>query len=83
MLPLPCTHSFRHETTRSKRAQSANRIVTSQLLDLSLHQRISVGVGHRVRGKLGLPVERDLHFDADKTLSAYADDARTRGHIVA
>jgi hypothetical protein len=36
-----------------------------------------------VRGKLGLPVERDLHFDADKTFSAYADEARTRGHIVA
>ena len=30
-----------------------------------------------VRGKLGLPVERDLHFDADKTISAYADEART------
>jgi hypothetical protein len=24
-----------------------------------------------LRGPLGLPVERDLHFDADKTLSAY------------
>ena len=35
-----------------------------------------------VRGKLGLPIERDLHFDADKPLSAYADNARTRGHIV-
>jgi hypothetical protein len=35
-----------------------------------------------VRGKLGLPVERDLHFDADKTISAYADAARTRGRIV-
>jgi hypothetical protein len=35
-----------------------------------------------VRGKLGLPIERDEHFDADKTLSAYADEARTRGHIV-
>jgi hypothetical protein len=31
-----------------------------------------------VRGKLGLPVERDQHFDADKALSAYADEARTR-----
>jgi hypothetical protein len=28
-----------------------------------------------VRGKFGLPVERDLHFDADKPLSAYADEA--------
>jgi hypothetical protein len=35
-----------------------------------------------LRGPLGLPVERDLHFEADKTLSAYAADARARGHIV-
>jgi hypothetical protein len=34
-----------------------------------------------VRGKLGLPIERDLHFEADKPISAYALDARTRGHI--
>ena len=31
---------------------------------------------------LHFPVERDLHFDADKTISAYADEARARGHIV-
>jgi hypothetical protein len=36
-----------------------------------------------VRGNLGLPIERDLHFDADKYLSEYADEARRRGHIVA
>jgi Protein of unknown function (DUF2958) len=35
-----------------------------------------------LRGPLGLPVERDLHFDADKTLSAYADEARVHGRIV-
>jgi len=35
-----------------------------------------------VRGKLGLPIERDLHFEADKPISAYADEARTHGHIV-
>jgi hypothetical protein len=35
-----------------------------------------------VRGKLGLPVEHDLHFDANKTLSAYADEARAHGRIV-
>jgi len=34
-----------------------------------------------VRGKLGLPIERDLHFEADKPISAYADEARIRGHI--
>jgi Protein of unknown function (DUF2958) len=35
-----------------------------------------------VRGKLGLPIECDLHFEADKPTSAYADEARSRGHIV-
>jgi hypothetical protein len=35
-----------------------------------------------VRGKLGLPVERDLHFKANKTISVYAIEARERGHIV-
>jgi hypothetical protein len=30
----------------------------------------------------GLPIERDLHFDADKTLSTYASEARERGRIV-
>jgi hypothetical protein len=35
-----------------------------------------------VRGKLGLPIECDLHFEADKPISAYADESRTRGHIV-
>ena len=35
-----------------------------------------------LRGPLGLPVERDLHFDANKTLSAYAEEARAHGRIV-
>jgi hypothetical protein len=35
-----------------------------------------------VRGKLGLPVERDCHFVANKTILAYADEARASGHIV-
>jgi hypothetical protein len=35
-----------------------------------------------VRGKLGLPIERDRHFEADKTISAYTDEARSHGHIV-
>jgi hypothetical protein len=35
-----------------------------------------------LRGPLGLPVERDSHFDAAKTLSAYADEARAHGRIV-
>ncbi|WP_407167916.1 DUF2958 domain-containing protein [Bradyrhizobium sp. ORS 111] len=36
-----------------------------------------------VRGRLGLPVERDLHFVADKPLSGYAEEARIKGRIVA
>ena len=36
-----------------------------------------------VRGKLGLPVERDLYFTATKTLSAYADEARARRAVCA
>ena len=36
-----------------------------------------------VRGPLGLPIERDLHFEADKPISAYAEEARARGRIAA
>jgi len=36
-----------------------------------------------VRGKLGLPVERDRHFEADKSISAYAEEARQLQRIVA
>lgn len=36
-----------------------------------------------VRGGLGLPIERDLHFRAEKRLSAYARDARLGGRIIA
>lgn len=35
-----------------------------------------------VRGRLGLRVERDLHFRATKPLSAYALDARRAGMII-
>jgi len=43
---------------------------------------VSLAELRTVRGKLGLPVERDEHFDADKTLSVYADEARQHGGIV-
>lgn len=36
-----------------------------------------------IRGRMGLPVERDLHFTAEATLTAYADRARQAGRIVA
>lgn len=36
-----------------------------------------------LRGPLGLPVERDLYFRADKAISVYARDARRAGRIVA
>jgi hypothetical protein len=35
-----------------------------------------------VRGRLGLPVERDLHFVANKPLSAYTAAAQEKGRIV-
>ena len=35
-----------------------------------------------VRGGLGLPVERDLHFVASKRISGYAREARMAGRIV-
>jgi Protein of unknown function (DUF2958) len=35
-----------------------------------------------LRGKLGLSVERDLYFQANKRLSAYAREARLVGRIV-
>ncbi len=36
-----------------------------------------------VRGPLGLPIEQDVHFKADKALSAHAADARTAGRVTA
>lgn len=44
---------------------------------------VSLGEIAAVRGRLGLPVERDLHFRAEKRLSAYARDARLGRRIVA
>lgn len=35
-----------------------------------------------VRGTLGLPIERDLYFEPESTLAAYADHARLRRRIV-
>jgi Protein of unknown function (DUF2958) len=35
-----------------------------------------------VRGGLGLPVERDLHFKPEKPISAFAREARLAGRIV-
>jgi hypothetical protein len=36
-----------------------------------------------VCGHLGLHIERDLFFDADKTLSEYAEEARLKGCVSA
>lgn len=36
----------------------------------------------QLRGKLGLPVERDLHFIGRHRIGVYADRACTAGHIV-
>jgi len=34
-----------------------------------------------LRGPMGLPVERDLHFEADKPISAYAAEAHEHRRI--
>jgi hypothetical protein len=44
---------------------------------------VSLGEIAAVRGRLGLPVERDRHFTADHPLSAYARAAREAGRISA
>lgn len=36
-----------------------------------------------ISGPIGLKIERDLHFTADKTITAYADEARRLGQIAA
>jgi hypothetical protein len=43
---------------------------------------VSLAELRSVRGKLGLPIERDLHFKADKTISIYATEARELSRIV-
>lgn len=45
--------------------------------------RVSITELASVRGPLGLHVERDRYFTADKTLSGYADEARARGYVAA
>jgi len=34
-----------------------------------------------VRGRLGLPIEKDIHFVANMSISAYAKEARSNGMI--
>lgn len=36
-----------------------------------------------VRGRFGLPVERDLAFRADRPISRYADEAKRVGRVIA
>ncbi len=43
---------------------------------------VSLAELQSVRGRFGLPVERDLHFIATKVISAYAREARLAGSIV-
>jgi DUF2958 family protein len=43
---------------------------------------VSLAELQSVRGRLGLPAERDLHFIATKAISAYAREARLAERIV-
>ena len=44
---------------------------------------VSLSELESVRGRLGLAIERDLYFKADRSLSAYAGEARAHNAIVA
>ncbi len=44
---------------------------------------VSISEITSVRGRLGLRIERDLHFQATKTLSEYAEEARQKGCVMA
>lgn len=42
---------------------------------------VSIAELSEVRGWSNLSVERDVHFEATKTLTAYADEARSLGRV--
>jgi hypothetical protein len=44
---------------------------------------VSLSELESVRGRLGLPIERDLHFSPTKMLSIYAEEARRHERIMA
>ncbi len=44
---------------------------------------VSLGELSRLRGPTGLPVERDLYFEPDRTLGEYAAEARSLRRVVA
>jgi hypothetical protein len=56
------------------------------LYDLGLSEPelgyVSIAEIETLRGPLGLPVERDLHFAPTRTIAAYADFAREHRRII-
>jgi hypothetical protein len=44
---------------------------------------VSISELEALRGPLGMPVERDIHFIADRTLNVYATEARHMPSILA
>ena len=44
---------------------------------------VSLAELQATHGRLGLSVERDLHFKADKAISVFAREARMTGRVVA
>ena len=65
----------------------ANHDLAFGLCDLGLGSPelgvVSLSELARVRGKLGLSVERDIHFRGNKPISRYAAEARGAGIIIA
>ena len=73
--------SWAHPPERCTREQ------LSELCDLGLGCPelgwVSLAELATIRGRFGLPLERDLHFVADRPLSAYAAAAQAAGRIAA
>ncbi len=73
----------------------ATWLVTEMIDDDTLFGLCDLGLGcpelgyislhelQTVRGRLGLPIERDKWFEPDKTLRQYAEAARLKGRIAA
>jgi Protein of unknown function (DUF2958) len=80
LAPVPLKRQKENSTTRRRRMSRSASATSAWLRRTGSVSLAEIGA---LRGKLGLPVERDLHFKAAKSLTAYADEARLLGRIKA
>ena len=69
----------------SPKSIPGNPDIAFGLCDLGLGEpelgTVSLSDLAKLRGKLGLPIERDMSFKANKPLSRYAEEARRAGIV--